>query len=63
MLPQKKSQLRRNACYRQQLLQNMPDSATSVVDPDTEYRFSCNNRHSPAASNSVSGTTRAMGSE
>jgi hypothetical protein len=35
MLPQKKSQLRRNAWYRQQLLQLTPVSGTAVTPCET----------------------------
>jgi hypothetical protein len=40
MLPQKKNLLRRNAWYRQQLLQQAPASATSGVDSDRTYHVS-----------------------
>ena len=57
MLPQKKSQLRRNAWYRQQLLHNV--SAGLAVGPDPENEH-CSTDRSRIAENShaVFETTR-----
>jgi len=61
MLPQKKNLLRRNAWYRQQLLQQAPTSVTSEVDSESEsesesntsrnYNHSATTAHKPQAAN------------
>ncbi len=59
MLPQKKSQLRRNACYRQQLLQHAPPSAISVIDPDCNYNSSHNHGNSATSANKPPANTES----
>ena len=53
MLPQKKNLLRRNAWYRQQLLQQVPTSANSQHEsdrhPNTRHNATTTNKPQPSA--------------